>query len=162
MIIRLATEADIPQLRELAARIWHACYPGIITVEQIEYMLDWMYSEEKIREELREGFTWELAEIEGEPIGFQSYHLDGQRRCKLNKLYLLPDHQGQGHSRTMLQHVCAAAREMEATEVWLQVNKKNTRAIAAYEKFGFHIAEEKSFDIGRGFVMDDCLMAKAV
>jgi diamine N-acetyltransferase len=54
------------------------------------------------------------------------------------------------------------ARRKGAIEVWLQVNKKNRQAIAAYEKAGFRIAEEAVFDIGKGFVMDDFLMSKAV
>ena len=54
------------------------------------------------------------------------------------------------------------ARALGAHEVWLQVNKRNARAIAAYVKAGFHIASEAVADIGHGFVMDDYFMAKAV
>ncbi len=162
MNIRLATDADVPTLRDLARRIWHASYPGIITQQQIEYMLAWMYAEAMIREEMRKGYTWELIEVEGEPIGFQAYHRENDGRCKLDKLYLLPEHQGRGFAITMLTHIRAAAREMEAREVWLQVNKQNKRAIAAYQKAGFHLAGENVFSIGDGFVMDDYLMAVAV
>lgn len=158
MKIHTASEEDIPLLRELAACIWRASYPGIISTEQIEYMLALMYSEETVRDELRRGVTWEVITEDGSPIGFQSYHLDEQGRCKLNKLYLLPEHQGRGHSRAMLAHIRTAARTLGASEVWLQVNKGNERAIAAYRKSGFTVAEEKTFDIGGGFVMDDYLM----
>ena len=44
----------------------------------------------------------------------------------------------------------------------MQVNKRNDRAIAAYQKAGFCIAEEAVLDIGGGFVMDDFLMEKEV
>ena len=44
----------------------------------------------------------------------------------------------------------------------MQVNKANVRAIAAYKKAGFHIAQEAVFDIGHGFVMDDYLMEKLI
>ena len=62
----------------------------------------------------------------------------------------------------MLAHVLQQAVELGGTEVWLQVNKRNTSAVAAYLKAGFHIAQEAMFDIGHGFVMDDYLMARAL
>jgi len=40
----------------------------------------------------------------------------------------------------------------------LQVNRGNTQAIRAYEKYGFRIVESRVFDIGEGFVMDDHVM----
>ena len=55
MHIRTATIADIPLLRSLAHEIWHAHYPGIIPVEQIEFMLGWMYSAEEIERQLGSG-----------------------------------------------------------------------------------------------------------
>src|SRR5690349_3958812 len=71
--IRTATTADIPLLRSLADHIWRQCYPGIITVEQIDFMLTWMYSEEQIRKEMESGIRWEIAEVGGEAIGFMAY-----------------------------------------------------------------------------------------
>jgi ribosomal protein S18 acetylase RimI-like enzyme len=62
----------------------------------------------------------------------------------------------------MLDHICERARELGAHAVWLQVNKRNEPAIAAYLKAGFHIEKEAVFDIGGGFVMDDYLMARTL
>jgi ribosomal protein S18 acetylase RimI-like enzyme len=162
MTIRRATEADIPLLGELAQRIWRECYPGIITAEQIEFMLGWMYGEEEIARQLGAGVPWEIAEEGGEAIGFLSYEMEQDGRVKLHKLYVLPERQRSGFGTQMLAHVMARARDLGAREVWMQVNKNNTQAIAAYKKAGFHIAAEAVFDIGHGFVMDDYLMARAV
>lgn len=162
MHTRSATLADIPALRTLAHRIWRECYPGIITTEQIEFMLEWMYSEKQIRGEMEQGVTWEVVEEGTVAIGFLSFQLEESRRVKLNKIYLLPEHQGRGHSRALLDHVSERACALGGREVWMQVNKRNTRAIAAYQKAGFHIAKEAVFDIGHGFVMDDYLMVRSV
>ena len=162
MTIRTATEADIPLLRDLAQRIWRACYPGIITVEQIEFMLGWMYGEEEIRGQLREGVAWEIVEDAGAAIGFLSFGLEGDGRVKLHKMYVLPDRQRAGIGQSLLTHVCECARALGAREVWMQVNRRNQRAIGAYLKAGFRLEKEATFDIGNGFVMDDCLMAKAL
>jgi len=59
----------------------------------------------------------------------------------------------------MLQHVRASSAELGASEIRLQVNKQNTRAIRAYERAGFSLLEAVVADIGGGFVMDDFIMA---
>jgi len=48
---------DIHRLIELAKRIWHACYPGIITIEQIDYMLAQGYTDKIIRTEINGGIA---------------------------------------------------------------------------------------------------------
>jgi ribosomal protein S18 acetylase RimI-like enzyme len=162
MTTRPATEADVSLLRDLAQRIWRECYPGIITPEQIEFMLDWMYSEEEIRRQIAAGIPWEVVEQAGAAIGYLSYQLEPDGRVKISKLYVLPEQQRQGHGRRLLDHICAQARALGASEVWLQVNKRNERAIRAYLKAGFHIQKEAVFDIGNSFVMDDYLMARSL
>lgn len=159
---RAATYGDTSTLRALAREIWLACYPGIIPVEQIEYMLGWMYSEPRIHSELADGIHWDVAETDNTPVGFLSYELEPDGRVKLHKLYLLPAHHGRGHGRKLLAQVVKKARALGAREVWLQVNKRNKPAIAAYLRAGYHIAGDGVFDIGHGFVMDDYLMAQAV
>jgi hypothetical protein len=47
--------ADIEPLTALAREIWHQHYPGIITVKQIEYMLEQRYSPDTIRAEIESG-----------------------------------------------------------------------------------------------------------
>ena len=105
MNIRPASEADIPLLRELAQRIWRECYPGIITAEQIEFMLDWMYSEEEMRRQITAGVPWEIAELDGEPVGYLSWQREDDGRVKISKLYVLPQHQRRGLGRAMLDHI---------------------------------------------------------
>ena len=162
MQIRPATEADIPLLRDLAQRIWRECYPGIITLEQIEFMLGWMYSEAEIRRQIAARVPWEIAELDGEPVGYLSWQREADGRVKISKLYVLPQHQRRGLGRAMLDHISEQARALGAHALWMQVNKRNKHAIGAYLKAGFHIEKEAVFDIGGGFVMDDYLMMRAV
>lgn len=160
---RFAAREDIPLLRDLAQRIWRACYRDIITAEQIEFMLEWMYSPARISEELDLGFAWKLIEDDrDQALGFLAFHLERDRRMKLDKLYVVPKEQGRGIGRAALQHVLGEAAALGATAVWLQVNKHNTRAVASYRKAGFRVAQEAVFEIGGGFVMDDYLMEKLI
>ena len=159
---RSASECDAPLLRELAERIWRGSYAEMISPEQMAYMIEWMYSETVIRRELAEGVVWEIAERDGGAAGYCSLTIGADGVAKLNKLYLLPELQGRGLGQEMLVRVFALAAARGAVEVRLQVNKGNTRARRAYERFGFSKVGEGVFDIGGGFVMDDFIMARAV
>jgi ribosomal protein S18 acetylase RimI-like enzyme len=167
---RVVTGDDIEIVRALATEIWREYYPAIITNEQIDYMLARMYGADVIRSELAEGVTWELAVSDtagsrrrDEPIGYLSLGYDPHANAlKLHKLYLQPRLHGQGIGRQMIEHVVAAARDLGAGRVWLQVNKHNVRAIRAYERAGFVITGELLVDIGDGFVMDDFVMARVL
>ena len=44
----------------------------------------------------------------------------------------------------------------------LNVNRKNTGAIRAYERCGFEIRERGDFPIGDGFVMEDFIMVRDI
>jgi ribosomal protein S18 acetylase RimI-like enzyme len=146
-------------LRALADTIWRAHYPGIITVEQIDYMLSLMYAPEVVRREIADGVMWELALLKSEPAGFLSCAFEpAVRQLKLSKLYLLPSLQGRGFGRQMLGSVKAKAATLGAAEVYLTVNKNNAKAIAAYQRAGFRITDSIVSDIGGGFVMDDYVM----
>ena len=79
---------------------------------------------------------------------------------KLHKLYLLLELHGRGWGSRLLQHCEREIRTAGARRLILAVNKRNTKAIAAYQRNGFVIAESVVTDIGGGFVMDDFIMAK--
>jgi ribosomal protein S18 acetylase RimI-like enzyme len=160
--ITRATAADLPAIAELAGRIWRACYPGIISAEQIEYMLGRMYALATLREEISvQGVCFEQLWVNGTRAGFAAYGpTPDPEVLKLHKLYLLPEWQGRGLGSRLLAHCEAAARQLGARRLMLAVNKRNARAIAAYERNGFRRVEAVRSDIGGGFVMDDFIFAK--
>jgi ribosomal protein S18 acetylase RimI-like enzyme len=158
-----ATEKDLPAISKLAPEIWHACYRKIITPEQIEYMLKKMYSLETLRAELKSGFRFELLFADEKLLGFASF---GQTEVpevfKLHKLYLQPELQGRGLGSRLLKHCETEARNLGARQMVLNVNKRNTQAMAVYERNAYHIADSVVLGIGNGFVMDDYIMAKSL
>jgi GNAT superfamily N-acetyltransferase len=159
-----ATEADLPAIAELAGVIWRACYPGVISHEQIDYMLTRMYALETMRDEIRlQGNRYELLLVDGKPAGFASYGPTSESGVmKLHKLYLMPALHGRGLGSRLLQHCEREVRMAGAHRLILSVNKRNTQAVAVYKRNGFVIAESVVTDIGAGFVMDDYIMAKSV
>lgn len=160
LFFRNATEDDIPLIEHLARHIWFAHYPGIISIEQIEYMLPRMYGTDVIAEELRDAtMKYELLFFENQPIGYASYRFE-LPSVFLSKLYLNPDLHGKGIGRAALIHIEDVARSKEASSIYLFVNKRNEKAIRAYLHFGFIIEDAVVKDIGGGFVMDDYKMRK--
>jgi ribosomal protein S18 acetylase RimI-like enzyme len=161
--IRRATAADIPLLRGLAERTWRQCYAAILSPEQMDYMLGRMYAPEVIAREIADGVVWELAAESLTPVGFHACAFDpADRTLKLHKLYVLPEAQGRGFGKALLERVRALAGTLGARKAWLQVNKNNAAAIRAYERAGYCVERAAVFDIGGGFVMDDFIMALAI
>ncbi|MGD0251785.1 MAG: bifunctional aminotransferase class I/II-fold pyridoxal phosphate-dependent enzyme/GNAT family N-acetyltransferase [Verrucomicrobiota bacterium] len=157
-----ATEADLRAISELAGVIWRACYPSIITNAQIDYMLARMYSLDVLRGEIRsQGICFDQLLVDDKLAAFASYGpTDEPGVIKLHKLYLLPELHGRGLGSRLLQHVEREVRAGEGRRLILSVNKRNTKAITAYQRNGFVIADSVVTDIGDGFVMDDYIMTK--
>jgi GNAT superfamily N-acetyltransferase len=157
-----ATEADLPALAELAGVIWRVCYAGILPPAQIVFMLKWMYGAETLREEMRLQGVHFYRLLAGERFaGFAALGpTETADVMKLHKLYLLPELHGRGLGSLMLEHCQAEARRLGARRLILAVNKQNARAIAAYQRNGFAVANSAVTDIGGGFVMDDFIMGK--
>jgi len=154
-------DPDIDLLIPLAYRIWHAHYPGIITPEQIDYMLDRGYTRQVIRDEIsNQGVIWLAIKSGGTMIGFAALGPYAPQTMKLHKLYLLPEHHGAGIGARALAEVEQIARDSAASALVLNVNRHNTKAIRAYQRAGWHVAETVVVDIGNGFVMDDFVMTK--
>jgi GNAT superfamily N-acetyltransferase len=162
--VRPARREELPAIRELAGVIWHAHYPGIITVAQIEYMLERGYAITALAEFIdRPDRGLLLALAHGEPAGFAAWLVTARaEEAKLDKLYVLQAHQRTGIGKALLARVAGGARAAGATTLTLNVNKRNTQAIRAYEKHGFAIREAVVNDIGQGYVMDDFVMAKSL
>jgi diamine N-acetyltransferase len=164
--VRIAalTAGDIGGLCALAAEIWRAHYPAIISMAQIEYMLAQRYNPAVVRDELARGdLWWDKLLVNGRMVGFASYFLlHSARAMKLDKLYVHPDHQRRGYGRMLIDRAVTMARAYGCDALMLAVNKRNENAIAAYAKHGFAIVESVVKDIGGGFVMDDYVMSMHV
>jgi GNAT superfamily N-acetyltransferase len=157
LVIRPPAENEAEALGELAREIWHAHYPGIISREQIEFMLAERYSPAAIRAGMT-GQCWQTAWLAGAMVGFAHGYAEDAETWKLDKLYVHPGHQRKGIGRALLQRARDQARDAGALRLILRVNKRNAVALAAYAKYGFRVYGEHVLDIGNGFVMDDLLL----
>ena len=156
--IRPMTPSDVPAICELARTIWQATYTGLISQAQIDYMLADGYAPDRLYAQLDDpAHAWRIAWCAGEKAGFTHARFDA-RACKLEKLYIHPEYQRRGIGGALLADIKTFARNHAATRLWLQVNRGNTTALAAYQQYGFVMKAARVFDIGGGFVMDDYVM----
>ncbi|MEO5648081.1 MAG: GNAT family N-acetyltransferase [Chitinophagaceae bacterium] len=159
--IRNARQEDIPVIQELTHRIWPVAYGEILSPAQLEYMLDLMYSTESLEHQVRSHQFMVLYDDEV-PLGFASYSkADISGNFRLHKIYVLPDQQGKGLGKFLLDHVMNEIKLNGAVQLELNVNRFN-KAKTFYQKLGFVVSREEDIDIGSGYFMNDYVMTKAI
>lgn len=160
MKIRQLAKEELPLVQSIAHRTWPSTFSNILRPEQIDYMLNWMYSLEMLESQFEKGHTFLLSEENGEELGFAGFELnysEGQK-AKLHKIYLLPTSQGKGVGKALIYEVADRARKADQKSLLLNVNKYNQKAIDFYLRIGFQEIYKEVIDIGNGYVMDDVVM----
>jgi len=156
-----ATENDIPLIQDLARRSWENAYAEILSNEQMEYMLNTMYSQEEIASHLQNpDYHYFLIKDENSDsyegfIGYENGY--EENTTKLHRIYLVPESKGKGLGKKALQFLNDKVAESGNQRIILNVNKYNS-ARNFYESQGYKVYDEGVFDIGNGYFMDDFLM----
>lgn len=162
--IRKAESVDIQSIHDMAEIVFRHTYSSILSPEQIEYMMDWMYSPANLRKQFEDGHVYYIAFRDDLPCGYVSIQPDGhnevgREQFHLQKIYVLPSAQSAGVGRALLnralEHVQAVASG--PTSIELNVNRNNP-AIGFYHRFGFKILRQGDFHIGNGYYMNDYIM----
>jgi diamine N-acetyltransferase len=155
MDIRKLPLEELSKVQSIAYRTWPSTFANILSAEQIDYMLKWMYSLEMLESQLKKGHTFLLAAENGEELGFAGFELNAAEgpKAKLHKIYLLPSSQGKGVGKALLVDVADRARKAGQKSLLLNVNKYNQKAIDFYLRI-----YKEVIDIGNGYVMDDVVM----
>lgn len=159
-IKKVGVEA-IPLIQSIANSTWAVAYKEIISSQQLDFMLDLMYSSASLQNQLQqEEHQFVVAYLENIPAAFAAYALKApvtQSIFKLHKIYVLPDQQGKGIGKSLLQFVLHDISAKGAKHLQLNVNRQN-KAIGFYKKLGFSIVAEVDVPIGNGFFMNDYIM----
>ncbi|CAH1000642.1 hypothetical protein LEM8419_01776 [Neolewinella maritima] len=169
-----ATPADLPAIERIARLTWPETFKGILSTDQIAYMLDRMYRPAALTAQLAQGHVFDLLldadrttdDYSGQtgmryrPVGYVSHELDyAPGITKIHKLYLLPGAQGQGFGRLLIDHVARAARRAGQQHLRLDVNYQNS-AVDFYSYLGFAKIGRFDTDIGEGYLMEDWRMER--
>ncbi len=159
LLIKQATITDIPLIKKLAMQVWPQTYTPIVGAEQVAYMLDKFYSQASLEQQMGEKNHWFLiCYSDGLPIAFASWAELETGIYKLHKLYIIPDQQGKGAGRAIIDYITGQIKQLHATALHLNVNRYNDAAMAFYEKTGFASFKEEDIDIGNGYYMNDYVL----
>ena len=157
-----AKAEDIKTIQKITYITWPITYGKILSGEQLDYMLDLFYSDEALNNqfEKKEQLFYLILEDEA-TIGFIGieHNYKNQAVTKIHKIYLLPETQGKGIGKKVIEEIKKMALENHSTALSLNVNRFNS-ALSFYKKRGFEIIDEINIDIGNGYLMEDYVMEK--
>ena len=157
-----AGENDLQTIHDMAQVVFRQTYREILSPQQMEYMMDWMYSLSNLRKQLSEGHVYYIAYMDGTPCGYMSIQQEGYDEdvmvFHLHKLYVMPSMHGKGIGRLFFnqaqEHV---SNRFVSSRIELNVNRMNA-AVQFYRHIGMRVLREGDFHIGEGFYMNDYIM----
>ena len=156
---RKATKSDIELIRRLALSAFPATYAEILSPEQLEYMLDWMYSPKSLEAQFDGGHVFYIGYCDGEPYGYVSVRPEGEDLFHLEKIYILKEFQGRGLGGFLFETAKRHIKNIHPAPCKMHLNvNRNNRALGFYKKMGMEIAQSGDFPIGNGYYMNDYIM----
>lgn len=151
---------DLQIIQDLAKKIWPFAYGEILSVDQLEYMLEKFYSIDSLRAQLNtSNHEFYLAINRNAPAGFISLGKlqNDPSVFILHKIYVLPELQGKSIGKSLLNFVIDKVKTDGGKALQLNVNRHN-KAFHFYKKNGFETILEEDIDIGNGYFMNDYRM----
>ena len=151
--IRKATSTDCELIHKLAWQIFPETYKEILSKEQTEYMMEWMYSIENIRKQMEEEeHVYFIAYEECEAAGYVSIQPQGKDLFHLQKIYVLPYYQGAHCGSFLFREAVKYIKEIHPEPCMLELNvNRNNKALHFYEHMGMKKLREGDFPIGNGY-----------
>jgi RimJ/RimL family protein N-acetyltransferase len=151
-------QSSVNVLANLASEIWHEYWTGILSLKQIDYMVDKFQSEYAIIAQMRnENYVYFYILSEGEKAGYIGMSKKDSYLF-LSKLYIKNLFRHKGIGTESFEFIKKYAKGNNYKKIRLTVNKYNKNTIDAYNKWGFKTIDSVVTDIGNGFVMDDYIM----
>ncbi len=162
VLISKATESDFERIRDIAYKTWPVVYGEILSKAQLDYMLAAFYSDEALKKNLvYQKHHFIMVFDEDNALGFASFqhHYSGKNTTHLHKIYVLPEAQGKGMGKLLMEAVVDAAKKNHSDALSLNVNRFN-KAVAFYKKTGFEIVAEVNIELEHGYLMEDYVMER--
>ncbi len=158
--IRQATTADCQLIHDLAWQTFPHTYRDILTPEQNDYMMEWMYSLANLQKQMADGHVFFIAYDEAKPVGYVSVQQEDEHLFHLQKIYVLPDRQRHHYGERLFAQAMAYIKEVHPQPCRMELNvNRNNPAVAFYERMGMLKDRSGDFPIGHGFYMNDYIMA---
>ena len=152
--IRNWTREDFSIVKNILLTTWKNTYT-FIPEEDISTHFENHYSEDRLIEILNDPFSIGIiAEVNSVPAGWLKLFEDHiNKKFFVSSLYVLPEFQGFGLGKKLLNEAYRIAKEKQFSRVWLGVMKQNVKSLEWYKNLGFIFDEEEPFQMGSTQVM---------
>ena len=152
--IRNWTREDFSIVKNILLTTWKNTYK-FIPEEDILTHFEKHYSEDRLIEILNDPFSKGIiAEVNSVPVGWLKLFEDLiNKKFFVSSLYVLPEYQGFGLGKKLLNEAYRIAKEKHFLKVWLGVMKQNVKSLDWYKNLGFVFDEEEPFQMGKTQVM---------
>ena len=155
-------EKQIKKLAEVANIVWHEAYKKIVSLSQIDYMVEKFQSFPALFEAINKNdYEYFFIKADNNIAGYIGIKSEGDKLF-LSKLYILKEYRGKQIASKSFEFIENLAKEKNLKAVWLTVNRNNNHAIEVYKHKGFVTTRKQVADIGNGFVMDDYIFEKTL
>lgn len=154
--IRKATLEEAKLIHVLAHQIYYPTYNGVLTKNQMHFMLEKSYTVEALQQSMRSDQDFYLINFQNEDVGFIALKNKNSHILRIEKLYLLPQIQGKGIGSSLIDFAKKECVRRDKSILELNVNRGNN-AYYFYLKVGFKVVEEVDipyFD----YILDDYVM----
>lgn len=163
MDIKQLSKEDIFVVNHLAHKIWPVTYKDILSKDQLDYMLEWMYSIPTLEDQVQTGHLFYLITLNGEPAGYMGIEPNYPNHdvLRIHKIYVLPELQNKGVGKRLMEYAEEIGKSIGMKKMNLTVNRFND-SVNFYKHIGFEIIREEDFKIGKGYLMEDFVMEKDI
>ena len=164
LTIRQASTLDCELIHLLAWKVFPITYRDIISQEQINYMMEWMYSIESLNYQMTDDHhTYLLAYDDDICVGYVSVQPQSADFFHLQKIYVLPENQSFGVGKVLFNAAINYIRTLHPAPFTIELNvNRHNKAVGFYEHMGMRKDREGDFNIGNGYFMNDFIMAMRI
>lgn len=165
--IRPITTADLPELQRISRITFKDTFDHCTPPDDMARFLEEAYALDVLEKQLNnpESFFY-FIEVAGTPAGYLKLNIGSaqveamtQKDLELERLYILPEFQGEGLGKELMNFAHERARELGKERMWLGVWEGNVRAQTLYKSYGFTKFGAHTFPVGND-MQTDFLMIK--
>jgi ribosomal protein S18 acetylase RimI-like enzyme len=151
IVIRPWHKTDLASVRRITWQSWISTYSNFIPESDLKSYFDAHYTEEAFLNMFDDPLTLGfVAETDDQIAGYARLFFNrDENRLYVPSLYFLPDFQGQGMGKQLLEAAEEYAAGEGLNELWIGVMVKNRQALLFYRKGGFQFVREEPFTMGK-------------
>jgi GNAT superfamily N-acetyltransferase len=162
---KYASTNDWSIIHAIAHKTWPVAYNESISTEQLNYMLEMIYSKSSIQAQMEIiKHVFYIGYHANMQFGFTSIegHYKLNNQLMIHKLYVLPEFQGKGFGKAFINYITMLAIDTGHDILCLKVFHKNQRGIEFYKSMGFSVHGKEKTNFGDEYEIIDYVMVKKI